>query len=245
MNSMSFLALLALALGQQPCPHASKTCPQAQVQRCQETKGCLVRAEAEDESDMGEAEFLADPMGDQVIAAAANKPRHTISLGFAFGKDKPAAVTVVFTKKKEEEGKEERIQGQFYAFGPIVSRCEVSILDEDEEEACEECPAATKACEKCPAVKASACAKCPAAQCDSAKACDKCPAVKASACGKCPAAQCDSAKACGECPACPAEQAVVQGPVAGEVVQAQAVTFVSTTSTEQGKPARRRLFRRR
>ena len=71
---MSFLALLALVLGQAQCPASSKTCPHAQAQAAVcwiESKGCLVKAGADDEIDMTEAEILADPMDDQAINPAA------------------------------------------------------------------------------------------------------------------------------------------------------------------------------
>lgn len=220
---MSFLALLALALGQQPCPHASKVCPHSPPPCCQDAKGCLVKADGDDEIDMGEAEILADPMDDHVIVVEPAKPKHTISLGFAFGKNTPSGVTVVFTKKKEEVAKEERVEAHFYSFGPVVARGEVTIKD------------ASKGC--------------PAAQCEGAKvagpACDKCPAAKATACDKCPADQCDGSKACDACPACPASGAVAKSATTGGIAQVQAVSFVSASTTEPGKTARRRLIRRR
>ena len=223
---MSFLALLALALGQQPCPHASKPCPHAQTKSCQEARGCLVQVEAEDEIDMGDAEILADPMDDRVIRCQVvgdPKPKHTLSLGFAFGKETPSGVTIVFTKKKEEVAKEERVQATLYSFGPVVTRSEVSLKD-----AAKGCPAA-----KCTDGKAAS------------AACDQCPAAKAAACEQCPAGHCDGSKACDGCPACPAAGAAAKSTTASGIIQVQGVSLVSATATEQGKPARRRLIRRR
>jgi len=220
---MSFLALLALALGQQPCPHASKVCPHSLPPCCQDAKGCLVKADGDDEIDMGEAEFLADPMDDQVIVVEPAKPKHTISLGFAFGKNTPSGVTVVFTKKKEEVAKEERVEAHFYSFGPVVARGEVQLK------------VAAKGC--------------PAETCEDAKVagpgCVKCPAAKVAACDKCPADQCDGSKACESCPACPAAGAVAKSATTSGIAQVQAVSFVSASTTEQGKTGRRRLIRRR
>ena len=229
---MSFLALLALVLGQAQCPASSKTCPHAQAQAAVcwiESKGCLVKAGADDEIDMTEAEILADPMDDQAINPAAEKPKRSITLGFGIGKDTPAKLTIVYKEKDEAKGMEEQVHANFYTFGPIINR--VQVADKKEVAGCQKCPenstnvliqvqskahakaavdksaAECPACEKCPAAKAnaaSACEKCPAAKASAASACEKCPAVKvnaASACEKCPAAKANAASACEKCPA--------------------------------------------
>ncbi len=230
---MSFLALLALVLGQAQCPASSKTCPHAQAQAAVcwiESKGCLVKAGADDEIDMTEAEILADPMDDQAINPAAEKPKRSITLGFGIGKDTPAKLTIVYKEKDEAKGMEEQVHANFYTFGPIINR--VQVADKKEVAGCQKCPenstnvliqvqskahakaavdksaAECPACEKCPAAKAnaaSACEKCPAAKANAASACEKCPAVKAnaaSACEKCPAANVavDGCPACEQCP---------------------------------------------
>ena len=229
---MSFLALLALVLGQAQCPASSKTCPHAQAQAAVcwiESKGCLVKAGADDEIDMTEAEILADPMDDQAINPAAEKPKRSITLGFGIGKDTPAKLTIVYKEKDEAKGMEEQVHANFYTFGPIINR--VQVADKKEVAGCQKCPenstnvliqvqskahakaavdksaAECPACEKCPAAKdnaASACEKCPAVKANAASACDKCPAAKAnaaSACEKCPAAKANAASACEKCPA--------------------------------------------
>ena len=229
---MSFLALLALVLGQAQCPASSKTCPHAQAQAAVcwiESKGCLVKAGADDEIDMTEAEILADPMDDQAINPAAEKPKRSITLGFGIGKDTPAKLTIVYKEKDEAKGMEEQVHANFYTFGPIINR--VQVADKKEVAGCQKCPenstniliqvqskahakaavdksaAECPACEKCPAAKAnaaSACEKCPAAKANAASACEKCPAAKAnaaSACEKCPAAKASAASACEKCPA--------------------------------------------
>ena len=230
---MSFLALLALVLGQAQCPASSKTCPHAQAQAAVcwiESKGCLVKAGADDEIDMTEAEILADPMDDQAINPAAEKPKRSITLGFGIGKDTPAKLTIVYKEKDEAKGMEEQVHANFYTFGPIINR--VQVADKKEVAGCQKCPenstnvliqvqskahakaavdksaAECPACEKCPAAKAnaaSACEKCPAAKANAASACEKCPAAKASAasaCEKCPAANVavDGCPACEQCP---------------------------------------------
>jgi len=235
---MSFLALLALVLGQAQCPASSKTCPHAQGQAAVcwiESKGCLVKAGADDEIDMTEAEILADPMDDQAINPAAEKPKRSITLGFGIGKDTPAKLTIVYKKKDEAKGMEEQVHANFYTFGPIINR--VQVADKKEVAGCQKCPenssnvlvqvqskahakaavdksaAEGPACEKCPAVKAnaaSACEKRPAVKANAASACEKCPAVKvnaASACEKCPAAKANAASACEKCPAVKANAA--------------------------------------
>ena len=229
---MSFLALLALVLGQAQCPASSKTCPHAQAQAAVcwiESKGCLVKAGADDEIDMTEAEILADPMDDQAINPAAEKPKRSITLGFGIGKDTPAKLTIVYKEKDEAKGLEEQVHANFYTFGPIINR--VQVADKKEVAGCQKCPenstnvliqvqskahakaavdksaAECPACEKCPAAKAnaaSACEKCPAVKANAASACEKCPAAKAnaaSACEKCPAAKASAASACEKCPA--------------------------------------------
>jgi len=229
---MSFLALLALVLGQAQCPASSKTCPHAQGQAAVcwiESKGCLVKAGADDEIDMTEAEILADPMDDQAINPAAEKPKRSITLGFGIGKDTPAKLTIVYKKKDEAKGMEEQVHANFYTFGPIINR--VQVADKKEVAGCQKCPenssnvlvqvqskahakaavdksaAEGPACEKCPAAKAnaaSACEKCPAVKVNAASACEKCPAAKAnaaSACEKCPAVKANAASACEKCPA--------------------------------------------
>ena len=229
---MSFLALLALVLGQAQCPASSKTCPHAQGQAAVcwiESKGCLVKAGADDEIDMTEAEILADPMDDQAINPAAEKPKRSITLGFGIGKDTPAKLTIVYKKKDEAKGMEEQVHANFYTFGPIINR--VQVADKKEVAGCQKCPenssnvlvqvqskahakaavdksaAEGPACEKCPAAKAnaaSACEKCPAVKANAASACEKRPAVKAnaaSACEKCPAVKVNAASACEKCPA--------------------------------------------
>jgi hypothetical protein len=230
---MSFLALLALVLGQAQCPASSKTCPHAQAQAAVcwiESKGCLVKAGADDEIDMTEAEILADPMDDQAINPAAEKPKRSITLGFGIGKDTPAKLTIVYKEKDEAKGMEEQVHANFYTFGPIINR--VQVADKKEAAGCQKCPenstnvliqvqskahakaavdksaAECPACEKCPAAKAnaaSACEKCPAAKANAASACEKCPAAKASAasaCEKCPAVNVavDGCPACEQCP---------------------------------------------
>ena len=230
---MSFLALLALVLGQAQCPASSKTCPHAQAQATVcwiESKGCLVKAGADDEIDMTEAEILADPMDDQAINPAAEKPKRSITLGFGIGKDTPAKLTIVYKEKDEAKGMEEQVHANFYTFGPIINR--VQVADKKEVAGCQKCPenstnvliqvqskahakaavdnsaAECPACEKCPAAKAnaaSACEKCPAAMANAASACEKCPAVKvnaAPACEKCPATNVavDGCPACEQCP---------------------------------------------
>ena len=235
---MSFLALLALVLGQAQCPASSKTCPHAQAQAAVcwiESKGCLVKAGADDEIDMTEAEILADPMDDQAINPAAEKPKRSITLGFGIGKDTPAKLTIVYKEKDEAKGMEEQVHANFYTFGPIINR--VQVADKKEVAGCQKCPenstniliqvqskahakaavdksaAECPACEKCPAAKAnaaSACEKCPAAKANAASACEKCPAAKAnaaSACEKCPAAKANAASACEKCPAAKASAA--------------------------------------
>ena len=235
---MSFLALLALVLGQAQCPASSKTCPHAQGQAAVcwiESKGCLVKAGADDEIDMTEAEILADPMDDQAINPAAEKPKRSITLGFGIGKDTPAKLTIVYKKKDEAKGMEEQVHANFYTFGPIINR--VQVADKKEVAGCQKCPenssnvlvqvqskahakaavdksaAEGPACEKCPAAKAnaaSACEKCPAVKANAASACEKRPAVKAnaaSACEKCPAVKVNAASACEKCPAAKANAA--------------------------------------
>jgi hypothetical protein len=235
---MSFLALLALVLGQAQCPASSKTCPHAQAQAAVcwiESKGCLVKAGADDEIDMTEAEILADPMDDQAINPAAEKPKRSITLGFGIGKDTPAKLTIVYKEKDEAKGMEEQVHANFYTFGPIINR--VQVADKKEVAGCQKCPenstnvliqvqskahakaavdksaAECPACEKCPAAKAnaaSACEKCPAAKVNAASACEKCPAVKAnaaSACEECPAVKANAASACEKCPAVKANAA--------------------------------------
>ncbi len=235
---MSFLALLALVLGQAQCPASSKTCPHAQAQAAVcwiESKGCLVKAGADDEIDMTEAEILADPMDDQAINPAAEKPKRSITLGFGIGKDTPAKLTIVYKEKDEAKGMEEQVHANFYTFGPIINR--VQVADKKEVAGCQKCPenstnvliqvqskahakaavdksaAECPACEKCPAAKAnaaSACEKCPAVKANATSACDKCPAAKAnaaSACEKCPAAKANAASACEKCPAVKANAA--------------------------------------
>ena len=235
---MSFLALLALVLGQAQCPASSKTCPHAQAQAAVcwiESKGCLVKAGADDEIDMTEAEILADPMDDQAINPAAEKPKRSITLGFGIGKDTPAKLTIVYKEKDEAKGMEEQVHANFYTFGPIINR--VQVADKKEVAGCQKCPenstnvliqvqskahakaavdksaAECPACEKCPAAKAnaaSACEKCPAVKANAASACDKCPAAKAnaaSACEKCPAVKVNAASACEKCPAAKANAA--------------------------------------
>ena len=235
---MSFLALLALVLGQAQCPASSKTCPHAQAQAAVcwiESKGCLVKAGSDDEIDMTEAEILADPMDDQAINPAAEKPKRSITLGFGIGKDTPAKLTIVYKEKDEAKGMEEQVHANFYTFGPIINR--VQVADKKEVAGCQKCPenstnvliqvqskahakaavdksaAECPACEKCPAAKAnaaSACEKCPAVKANATSACDKCPAAKAnaaSACEKCPAAKANAASACEKCPAVKANAA--------------------------------------
>ena len=215
---MSFLALLALVLGQAQCPASSKTCPHAQAQAAVcwiESKGCLVKTGADDEIDMTEAEILADPMDDQAINPAAEKPKRSITLGFGIGKDTPAKLTIVYKKKDEAKGMEEQVHANFYTFGPIINR--VQVADKKEVAGCQKCPenstnvlvqvqskAHAKAAVDKSAAECPACEKCPAAKANAASACEKCPAVKvnaASACEKCPAAKANAASACEKCPA--------------------------------------------
>jgi hypothetical protein len=274
---MSFLALLALVLGQAQCPASSKTCPHAQAQAAVcwiESKGCLVKAGADDEIDMTEAEILADPMDDQAINPAAEKPKRSITLGFGIGKDTPAKLTIVYKEKDEAKGMEEQVHANFYTFGPIINR--VQVADKKEVAGCQKCPenstnvliqvqskahakaavdksaAEGPACEKCPAAKAnaaSACEKCPAGKDNAASACEKCPAANVAvdgcpACEQCPNGVCPSGKTCEHCPGCPANKSVVTNPTGSEITQAQA-TLVNTTISEQSKPSRRRFGRRR
>ena len=274
---MSFLALLALVLGQAQCPASSKTCPHAQAQAAVcwiESKGCLVKAGADDEIDMTEAEILADPMDDQAINPAAEKPKRSITLGFGIGKDTPAKLTIVYKEKDEAKGMEEQVHANFYTFGPIINR--VQVADKKEVAGCQKCPenstnvliqvqskahakaavdksaAECPACEKCPAAKAnaaSACEKCPAAKANAASACEKCPAANVAvdgcpACEQCPNGVCPSGKTCEHCPGCPANKSVVTNPTGSEITQAQA-TLVNTTISEQSKASRRRFGRRR
>ena len=274
---MSFLALLALVLGQAQCPASSKTCPHAQAQAAVcwiESKGCLVKAGADDEIDMTEAEILADPMDDQAINPAAEKPKRSITLGFGIGKDTPAKLTIVYKEKDEAKGLEEQVHANFYTFGPIINR--VQVADKKEVAGCQKCPenstnvliqvqskahakaavdksaAECPACEKCPAAKAnaaSACEKCPAAKANAASACEKCPAANVAvdgcpACEQCPNGVCPSGKTCEHCPDCPANKSVVTNRTGSEITQAQA-TLVNTTMSEQSKPSRRRFGRRR
>ena len=274
---MSFLALLALVLGQAQCPASSKTCPHAQAQAAVcwiESKGCLVKAGADDEIDMTEAEILADPMDDQAINPAAEKPKRSITLGFGIGKDTPAKLTIVYKEKDEAKGMEEQVHANFYTFGPIINR--VQVADKKEAAGCQKCPenstnvliqvqskahakaavdksaAECPACEKCPAAKAnaaSACEKCPAVKANAASACEKCPAANVAvdgcpACEQCPNGVCPSGKTCEHCPGCPANKSVVTNPTGSEITQAQA-TLVNTTISEQSKPSRRRFGRRR
>jgi len=274
---MSFLALLALVLGQAQCPASSKTCPHAQAQAAVcwiESKGCLVKAGADDEIDMTEAEILADPMDDQAINPAAEKPKRSITLGFGIGKDTPAKLTIVYKEKDEAKGMEEQVHANFYTFGPIINR--VQVADKKEVAGCQKCPenstnvliqvqskahakaavdksaAEGPACEKCPAAKAnaaSACEKCPAVKVNAASACEKCPAANVAvdgcpACEQCPNGVCPSGKTCEHCPGCPANKSVVTNPTGSEITQAQA-TLVNTTISEQSKPSRRRFGRRR
>ena len=274
---MSFLALLALVLGQAQCPASSKTCPHAQAQAAVcwiESKGCLVKAGADDEIDMTEAEILADPMDDQAINPAAEKPKRSITLGFGIGKDTPAKLTIVYKEKDEAKGMEEQVHANFYTFGPIINR--VQVADKKEVPGCQKCPenstnvliqvqskahakaavdksaAECPACEKCPAAKAnaaSACEKCPAAKANAASACEKCPAANVAvdgcpACEQCPNGVCPSGKTCEHCPGCPANKSVVTNPTGSEITQAQA-TLVNTTISEQSKASRRRFGRRR
>ena len=274
---MSFLALLALVLGQAQCPASSKTCPHAQAQAAVcwiESKGCLVKAGADDEIDMTEAEILADPMDDQAINPAAEKPKRSITLGFGIGKDTPAKLTIVYKEKDEAKGMEEQVHANFYTFGPIINR--VQVADKKEVAGCQKCPenstnvliqvqskahakaavdksaAECPACEKCPAAKAnaaSACEKCPAAKANAASACEKCPAANVAvdgcpACEQCPNGVCPSGKTCEHCPGCPANKSVVTNRTGSEITQAQA-TLVNTTMSEQSKPSRRRFGRRR
>jgi hypothetical protein len=274
---MSFLALLALVLGQAQCPASSKTCPHAQAQAAVcwiESKGCLVKAGADDEIDMTEAEILADPMDDQAINPAAEKPKRSITLGFGIGKGTPAKLTIVYKEKDEAKGMEEQVHANFYTFGPIINR--VQVADKKEVAGCQKCPenstnvliqvqskahakaavdksaAECPACEKCPAAKAnaaSACEKCPAVKANAASACEKCPAANVAvdgcpACEQCPNGICPSGKTCEHCPGCPANKSVVTNPTGSEITQAQA-TLVNTTMSEQSKPSRRRFGRRR
>ena len=192
---MSFLALLALVLGQAQCPASSKTCPHAQAQAAVcwiESKGCLVKAGADDEIDMTEAEILADPMDDQAINPAAEKPKRSITLGFGIGKDTPAKLTIVYKEKDEAKGMEEQVHANFYTFGPIINR--VQVADKKEAAGCQKCPenstnvliqvqskAHAKAAVDKSAAECPACEKCPAAKANAASACEKCPAVKANA----------------------------------------------------------------